>query len=185
MLKISIFLIFCLGVSAQFRPNCQQPLHFGVQQCSNSSSIRYHFDLETKKCLAFKYSGCGGNTNNFSSRQDCQFLCVPQDYFSCPGGSDPILNKNGKTSCGGRENLECDGPNGYCKRGHFVGKCCDSRIRDKIDADYAKECGPGKQKHHTDNGGIELPLFGKTCDSAFCPANTKCHQGNYFAYCCA
>ncbi|UMM34265.1 hypothetical protein L5515_007419 [Caenorhabditis briggsae] len=185
MIKGLILLVFVAVAFAQFRPECQQPLHFGVKQCTNTSSVRFHFDTIAKKCLAFKYSGCGGNANNFVSYNDCQSFCVPMDYFTCPGGSAAVVGKNGKSHCGGMENLQCDGPNSFCLNGIFMGMCCDAGARDKMNADYEKECGPGKLKHQMDIGGINIPMFGKTCDSAFCPQNTKCHQGNYFAYCCA
>ncbi|CCD64402.1 BPTI/Kunitz inhibitor domain-containing protein [Caenorhabditis elegans] len=187
MLKVllAIGLLCLIDVSAQFRAECEHPLHFGVQQCTNTSVVRYHFDMESKKCLAFKYTGCGGNENNFKDYSACSNFCIPMDYFTCPGGSDSVAGKNGKSHCGGMEQLKCDGPNTFCLNGPFTGICCDTRIRDKIDADYAKECGPGKLKHQIDIGGVKIPMFGKTCDSTFCPAYTKCHQGNYFAYCCA
>ncbi|CAI2353701.1 unnamed protein product [Caenorhabditis sp. 36 PRJEB53466] len=184
MLKFILPFLCALSVSAQFRGECEQPLHHGVQQCTNTSSIRFHLDSATKRCLAFKYSGCGGNANNFASYQECQSFCFPMDYFTCPAGSKAVPNKNGKVNCGGFEQLKCDGPNAYCINGPFTGLCCDSSIRDKVNDDYEKECGPGKQKHQIDIGGIEIPLFGKSCDSTFCPSNTTCHQGNYFAYCC-
>ncbi|CAL2042415.1 unnamed protein product [Caenorhabditis brenneri] len=187
MLKflLPIALLCIMNVFAQFREQCELPLHHGVQQCTNISSIKYHFDKDLKKCLAFKFSGCGGNANNFASYSECQNFCVPMDYFTCPGGGSPVVGKNGKSHCGGMEQLTCDGPNTFCLNGPFMGLCCDTSARDKINADYEKECGPGKQKHQIDIGGVHIPMFGKTCDSSFCPATTKCHQGNYFAYCCA
>ncbi|EGT35553.1 hypothetical protein CAEBREN_31854, partial [Caenorhabditis brenneri] len=184
MLKflLPIALLCIVNVLAQFREQCELPLHHGVQQCTNTSSIKYHFDKDLKKCLAFKFSGCGGNANNFASYSECQNFCVPMDYFTCPGGGSPVVGKNGKSHCGGMEQLTCDGPNTFCLNGPFMGLCCDTSARDKINADYEKECGPGKQKHQIDIGGVHIPMFGKTCDSSFCPANTTCHQGNYFAY---
>uniref|UniRef100_A0A8R1HKR2 BPTI/Kunitz inhibitor domain-containing protein n=1 Tax=Caenorhabditis japonica TaxID=281687 RepID=A0A8R1HKR2_CAEJA len=185
MLKLALLSAFIIGSAAQFRQQCEAPLHHGLQQCSNTSSIRYHFDLTTKKCLAFKFSGCGGNSNNFASYSECQNFCLPMDYFTCPGGTQSLKNKNGKSFCGGVEQVTCDAPNSFCLNGPFTGVCCDAGIRDKVNDDYEKECGPGKLKHQIDIGGVHIPLFGKTCDSAFCPENTKCQQGNFFAYCCA
>ncbi|KHJ75406.1 Kunitz/Bovine pancreatic trypsin inhibitor domain protein [Oesophagostomum dentatum] len=36
--------------------------------------------METSKCLAFKYTGCGGNYNNFDEERLCLSLCVPMHH---------------------------------------------------------------------------------------------------------
>lgn len=36
---------------------------------------RWHFDSSTKACKPFYYTGCGGNENNFISKDDCQHKC--------------------------------------------------------------------------------------------------------------
>lgn len=38
--------------------------------------IRYYYDDLQKNCIAFTYSGCGLNENNFMSLNDCEKACV-------------------------------------------------------------------------------------------------------------
>ncbi|CAI5451442.1 unnamed protein product [Caenorhabditis angaria] len=178
-------LTISIGLStAQFRGECEVPLHKGIQECKNTSSIRYHFDKTTQTCLAFRYSGCGGNTNNFKSHSECQQFCLPMDYFTCPVASAKIKSKDGSVNCAGMDQKECDGEHSYCVRGSFVGFCCDKRIRDKVNQDYDDECGPKQKKEKVQMSGYSIPLLGKTCDSNFCSTGYKCQQGNYYAYCC-
>lgn len=42
--------------------------------CSGSE-IRWFYDRRDGICKQFRYSGCGGNGNKFTSRQDCEFSC--------------------------------------------------------------------------------------------------------------
>nr|XP_039253790.1 uncharacterized protein LOC120330882 isoform X1 [Styela clava] len=46
-----------------------------VGNCEEDDS-RWYFDKYTQKCQEFKYSGCGGNGNNFISRQACRQKCL-------------------------------------------------------------------------------------------------------------
>ncbi|CAJ0957152.1 unnamed protein product, partial [Mesorhabditis belari] len=43
--------------------------------CANRVS-RYAFDRQTNQCIAFEYTGCGGNLNNFASYEDCESTCA-------------------------------------------------------------------------------------------------------------
>ena len=36
----------------------------------------WHFDAESGTCQQFSYGGCEGNTNNFSSEEQCQARCA-------------------------------------------------------------------------------------------------------------
>uniref|UniRef100_A0A8R1DZV2 BPTI/Kunitz inhibitor domain-containing protein n=1 Tax=Caenorhabditis japonica TaxID=281687 RepID=A0A8R1DZV2_CAEJA len=183
LLLVSIVLV--AAQKGYLRDNCQLPLHHGVQECTNTSSLRYYLDADTETCLAFKYSGCGGNANNFESLSECN-LCFASDYSGCPVGSKPVPNLDSSLICENRGNSKCTGPNAYCSRGAFFGHCCDKTIRDKENSDRnPKEgCGPGLKKVQVPMGSFNMALLGKTCDSKFCPEKSTCHQGNYFAYCC-
>ena len=56
-------------------PNCVAPLHHGSTSC-NQQIPRFHFD--GSKCIAFPYTGCRGNGNNFKSFLSCQCKCKPK-----------------------------------------------------------------------------------------------------------
>uniref|UniRef100_A0A663LSG3 BPTI/Kunitz inhibitor domain-containing protein n=1 Tax=Athene cunicularia TaxID=194338 RepID=A0A663LSG3_ATHCN len=51
---------------------CYSPKDEGL--CS-SSVPRYYYDTKTKSCKEFKYTGCGGNANNFVTEKDCYNVC--------------------------------------------------------------------------------------------------------------
>jgi len=43
---------------------------------------RFYFDQELGRCIIFSYGGCGGNTNNFESLDECVAHCGgPADSF--------------------------------------------------------------------------------------------------------
>ena len=64
------------AISATEIPNkqsvCHLPKHFGT--CL-TESIRYFHDPSTNSCRKFRYSGCGGNGNNFLSGEECVRTC--------------------------------------------------------------------------------------------------------------
>ncbi|XP_054710524.1 actinia tenebrosa protease inhibitors-like [Uloborus diversus] len=37
--------------------------------------VRYYFDRQENRCKPFVYGGCGGNTNNFESEEECSNTC--------------------------------------------------------------------------------------------------------------
>ncbi|XP_029981701.1 tissue factor pathway inhibitor-like isoform X2 [Sphaeramia orbicularis] len=37
---------------------------------------RFFFSVDTGRCEAFEYGGCGGNTNNFDTLQACEEMCL-------------------------------------------------------------------------------------------------------------
>ena len=57
---------------------------------------RWYFNPSRGRCEQFRYTGCGGNDNNFGSQNRCQAACVGGANIGCPttGGSCP-------TDCGG------------------------------------------------------------------------------------
>ncbi|XP_029817752.1 tissue factor pathway inhibitor 2 [Manacus vitellinus] len=62
---------------------CYSPKDEGL--CS-SSVPRYYYDAKTKSCKEFKYTGCGGNANNFVTETDCYNVCRK-------GTQKPRINK--------------------------------------------------------------------------------------------
>lgn len=53
-------------------PNCMLPVDRG--SCSNMT-IMYHYDPSISDCRPFRWYGCTGNANRFSSGQECRSKC--------------------------------------------------------------------------------------------------------------
>ena len=51
---------------------CLLPLKRGTCKARH---LRYHYNSRTRRCHAFIYGGCGGNSNNFTSRYACERSC--------------------------------------------------------------------------------------------------------------
>jgi len=61
------------GVRKRHRKDsCSLPQDPGT--CSGSHT-RFNWNLESQECEAFKWSGCGGNSNNFRTREKCWKRC--------------------------------------------------------------------------------------------------------------
>ncbi|WKY04275.1 hypothetical protein Q1695_005343 [Nippostrongylus brasiliensis] len=72
---------------------------------------QYHYDDETVTCLAFRFTGCGGNSNNFLSKTECHDNCLPTNR-------PPVTSCNDERKC----------PEGStCQRGYMIGLCCDNK----------------------------------------------------------
>ena len=78
-------MLYCNGA-------CQLPVTSGP---CHASASRWYFDPSIGACQQFSYGGCGGNDNNFGSKNECQAACLGGANTGCPdNGSCP-------TSCGG------------------------------------------------------------------------------------
>lgn len=98
---------------------CTGSADFGPCQ---SSIERWFYHESSQKCKPFKYSGCGGNGNNYPSKETCQQRCAPlQDATKCFGKVEPLKNNHGNmVSC-----AKTDCPAGY--QCHFIQEtsiCC-------------------------------------------------------------
>ncbi|CAD7079099.1 unnamed protein product [Hermetia illucens] len=36
---------------------------------------RFYYNAESNECLKFHYGGCGGNDNNFLTKEECEKAC--------------------------------------------------------------------------------------------------------------
>ncbi|EPB75833.1 Kunitz/Bovine pancreatic trypsin inhibitor domain protein [Ancylostoma ceylanicum] len=67
-----LLLVLCSLAFAQ--KECLQGRDKG-ESCGEPSGQRFFFDEHTKRCQPFYYKGCGGNGNNFKTREECQKKC--------------------------------------------------------------------------------------------------------------
>lgn len=69
----------CQRECEQPAPVCQLPMKVGP---CRASKTRWFFNTETQACETFWYSGCGGNANNFATKEQCVQKCP--DVVLCP-----------------------------------------------------------------------------------------------------
>ncbi|XP_009075128.1 PREDICTED: tissue factor pathway inhibitor [Acanthisitta chloris] len=51
---------------------CMTPMDRGL---CRAKELRFFYNFSTERCHPFRYSGCGGNENNFTSRKSCLRIC--------------------------------------------------------------------------------------------------------------
>lgn len=78
---------------------CAMPLAPG--NCS-AEVTRWGFNPLTRTCQSFRYSGCGGNGNNFATAADCQETCrarcpAPSTSPRCGTTRQPVCGVDGRT----------------------------------------------------------------------------------------
>ncbi|EGT33025.1 hypothetical protein CAEBREN_18581 [Caenorhabditis brenneri] len=115
------------------RPDCysiQSSRQINTKECVGDSSPgpchgsfqRFFYNEDSQKCEQFTYSGCGGNGNNYESRESCEDRCAPPPVGlpKCEIG-EPLKTKIGvpfncaKTDC----------PSGYrCSVVQHSSVCC-------------------------------------------------------------
>ncbi|CAD7079097.1 unnamed protein product [Hermetia illucens] len=54
------------------REICNQPEQSGSCMAYKS---RFRYKSDTNECIQFIYSGCGGNSNNFLTKESCEEAC--------------------------------------------------------------------------------------------------------------
>ncbi|CDW51747.1 Kunitz protease inhibitor [Trichuris trichiura] len=64
----------CLRHCAGQCNRCQLPMDIGP---CRASMRRWYYDSSSSQCKPFIYGGCGGNSNNFMSNEDCLRACNP------------------------------------------------------------------------------------------------------------
>jgi len=90
-----------LVVGRPLQPYCSEPLLTG--ECW-SSVERWHYNATKATCSQFRYTGCGGNRNNFQSEEECLQECRParnlQSYQSDqPAGDCQVSEWSPWSSC--------------------------------------------------------------------------------------
>ena len=59
--------------------SCRGPRDMGDRRggdtCSRNSGRRWYYNARRNACIEFEYRGCGGNSNRYCSRRDCERRC--------------------------------------------------------------------------------------------------------------
>ena len=60
---------------------CKQPCDVGL--CIHTpTDERYYFEPEIETCKTMRYTGCGGNENNFDSHRNCMRTCQSESIVT-------------------------------------------------------------------------------------------------------
>ncbi|XP_066984826.1 uncharacterized protein [Macrobrachium rosenbergii] len=101
---------------------CSQPVQAGV--CTGGEA-RWYYNTETRKCEPFLYSGCGGNGNNFRTKNECEARCP--NMVLCPYWSAASMEPQPCSRAEACRNKTCHGhPDAVCQTdpctctAHFV-----------------------------------------------------------------
>ncbi|CAB3257916.1 unnamed protein product [Arctia plantaginis] len=74
-------------------PDCLLQVLAGF--CRYKESIpekRFAYNPYIDECVEFEYSGCEGNTNNFSTELQCQQYCMAAPSSGCREKTDIVVN---------------------------------------------------------------------------------------------
>nr|AGC60032.1 Ani s 1 allergen [Anisakis pegreffii]AGC60036.1 Ani s 1 allergen [Anisakis simplex] len=155
-----------------------------TQEGGVKPSVAWWHDDKSGICLSFKYTGCGGNANRFTTIKNCEQHCKMPDRGACALGKKPAEDSNGEQLvCAGMREDKC--PNGYqCKMMAFMGLCCPTKEEELFAREYEGVCKSGKPVKMDRGSGWMMTILGKSCDDQFCPEDAKCEQGKLFANCC-
>jgi hypothetical protein len=85
--------------------------------------LRFYYEISTRTCKKFIYSGCGGNSNNFKTLGECQKVCRPTKNV-CEMKVDPGVCK------GAFVKYYYNHKAGVCKK--FIYGGCEGRNYSKI-----------------------------------------------------
>jgi hypothetical protein len=112
---------------------------------------RYYFDKKKKNCKTFTYGGCGGNSNNYKTKQECFDTCG-----DC--NSDPEIGSAWTGyACKARiPRYYYDQDHQTCKK-FYYGGCLGNNNNFHTKKDCSKAC---KEKPITD--GKYIQYFAKT-----------------------
>ncbi|KAK6113724.1 Kunitz/Bovine pancreatic trypsin inhibitor domain family protein [Brugia pahangi] len=98
---------------------CLSPMDSGP---CNTAIKRWYYDTRERQCIKFEYSGCGGNGNNYPTKEACEKQCKStSNEPKCKGGLQPLRNENDQlVNC-----TESTCPNGYlCSVAQLGSVCC-------------------------------------------------------------
>ncbi|KAI6199615.1 Major allergen Ani s 1 [Aphelenchoides besseyi] len=157
---------------------CRLPKQIG--NCTQKIQ-RFYFDSELQSCFAFKFSGCNGNQNSFSNRQDCETSCLVANLSICRGNQQTIVPMKLGVNC---TDTICPSPN-VCVHGIRGPECCNRESQAKFNALYDEKCPGGRLASGRQTNGVFDVTFAKTCSDLICPFGYTCEQlDSGLAKCC-
>ncbi|KAL3115683.1 hypothetical protein niasHT_016392 [Heterodera trifolii] len=139
---------------------CQHPKDEG--HCA-AHFMRWFWDGEAKKCEQFQYGGCGGNGNNFGSREECLSIChrevTPPVEKSVDPGSDVCESDIDEGQCRSTFiRYAFDRQTGECRQFKYGG-CGGNGNNFATLADCKKRCTPpetgGEERGRGDRVGAD------------------------------
>ena len=72
-----------LTISNSSFPGCSLPMDAGKHCKTHPGYTRTNWYHNGSACVPFEYKACGGNGNNFRSREQCEFHCGPWPARFC------------------------------------------------------------------------------------------------------
>uniref|UniRef100_A0A7E4W9T4 Papilin n=1 Tax=Panagrellus redivivus TaxID=6233 RepID=A0A7E4W9T4_PANRE len=101
-------------VITELQPSCRLTVDAGP---CNDFTDAYYFDAFSNKCHRFIYSGCGGNANRYSTRDECEASCTVRRRALPPArGYAPRVPTRHNVSAGSKSREVCNlrKDNGHC-----------------------------------------------------------------------
>ncbi|CAI4225042.1 unnamed protein product [Auanema sp. JU1783] len=155
------------------REACQMKIAVGTCKGAFES---WYYEVATGSCVTFKYSGCGGNGNRFTSQQACEDLCVApaaQVIPDGPPGSNAVCDEAKDT--GPCNNFTTkwyyNKADGTCARFHYGG-CQGTGNRFENEQDCKAACSNHKDLCSLPK--VQGPCSGKHLYYYFNQATNKC-----------
>ncbi|CAB07294.2 Papilin [Caenorhabditis elegans] len=112
----------CYSIQSSRTVNTKECVGVSLPGPCHGSFQRYFYNEDSQKCEQFTYSGCGGNGNNYESREACEDRCAPPPVGlpKCEIG-EPLKTKIGvPVNC-----AKTDCPSGYrCSVVQHSSVCC-------------------------------------------------------------
>ncbi|XP_020810475.1 kunitz-type serine protease inhibitor-like [Drosophila serrata] len=73
---LGLLLTLLLGHSSTFVYRNQACYQLSAYGTCHGHTLMWAYSLYDHRCLSFPYSTCGGNTNRFRTRADCEKACM-------------------------------------------------------------------------------------------------------------
>lgn len=93
----------CKFPDCRKRRSCKKPIEVGP---CKAAFERWAYDNSQKRCVKFTYGGCGGNSNNFETQEECENACPHAQ--SCSIAIDALCPDGTKTGNSPKNNCEVE-----------------------------------------------------------------------------